>query len=401
VGVYQEARALRDEGLLKAFICGFYFDPESSKTRWIQWLPGRWKDRLIHELRRRGSDDLNSRDVISHPFWDILVTLSSRAGLSSRTTYGLLAHRNERFERAVAADIRRLRPDGVICYDSAALRPFEACDHVGAVKVLDQVIGHIQAATRIAELERSRNPEFADSFPIFPEHGLLERCTAEIRAADHIMAPSDYVVKTLVDAGADPSKISLFPYGVDTELFRPALTPREENEEFHILYAGQLSQRKGIKYLLQAFKELRIPQSRLTLLGPVIGQGRGFAPYEGLFQHVSGIPHHAMPEFYQKADVFVFPSLHEGSANVTYEALASGLPVITTFESGSVVRDSVDGYIVPAGHVEALKDRILNLYHDRDRRRQMAIEARRRAEQFTWTAFRHRVIDHVRQWQAN
>jgi glycosyltransferase involved in cell wall biosynthesis len=89
--------------------------------------------------------------------------------------------------------------------------------------------------------------------------------------------------------------------------------------------------------------------------------------------------------------VFVYPSLHEGSAIATYEALASGLPVITTANSGSVVRDSSEGFIVPIRDVEALKEKILLLYGDRQLREEMGRNARKRAEDFTWSAYRRRL----------
>src|SRR5262249_27834906 len=85
------------------------------------------------------------------------------------------------------------------------------------------------------------------------------------------------------------------------------------------------------------------------------------------------------------------PSLHEGSALVTYEALASGLPVITTENAGSVVRDGVDGFVVPIRDVTALQEKILMLYQNRELRREMGARARERAEQFTWAAHRARL----------
>jgi len=114
-------------------------------------------------------------------------------------------------------------------------------------------------------------------------------------------------------------------------------------------------------------------------------------PYEGLFRHISHVPYSELPRYYQSADIFVYPSLHEGSALAIYEALASGLPVITTHNSGSVVRDGVEGFIVPIREIEALKERILFLYQNKDIREQMSSQARKRAESFTWQAYRQRL----------
>jgi glycosyltransferase involved in cell wall biosynthesis len=98
-----------------------------------------------------------------------------------------------------------------------------------------------------------------------------------------------------------------------------------------------------------------------------------------------------MHRIFESADAFVFPSLHEGSALATYEALASGLPVITTENAGSVVRDGVEGFVVPIRDVAALKEKILTLYQDAELRREMGVRARERAEQFTWEEYRARL----------
>jgi starch synthase len=92
----------------------------------------------------------------------------------------------------------------------------------------------------------------------------------------------------------------------------------------------------------------------------------------------------------------VLPSLHEGSALVTYEALASGLPVIATPQTGSVVRDGVEGFLVPAGQIEPLAERLLQLFRDSGLRLEMGARARRRAEEFSWAVYGERLGAAVR-----
>jgi starch synthase len=87
----------------------------------------------------------------------------------------------------------------------------------------------------------------------------------------------------------------------------------------------------------------------------------------------------------------VFPSLFEGSAVVTYEALASGLPCVVTAEAGSVVRDGLEGFIVGARDVDALAARMATLGRDRELRARMAAAARARALAFDWPRY-HRAL---------
>jgi glycosyltransferase involved in cell wall biosynthesis len=99
----------------------------------------------------------------------------------------------------------------------------------------------------------------------------------------------------------------------------------------------------------------------------------------------------------QQADVFVFPSIEEGSALVTYDALACGLPVITTPNAGSVVRDEIDGLIVPIRDVGALAAALQRLREDRDLRERMGRSARTRAEEYPWSRYRHSLLAAYRQ----
>lgn len=160
---------------------------------------------------------------------------------------------------------------------------------------------------------------------------------------------------------------------------------------FRLLFVGQLSQRKGIRYLLEAFRNLHLPGAELVLVGSIIGSGKGLQHYRDVFQHVPNVPRSEVHHWFERADIFVYPSLHEGSALAIYEALACGLPVITTPNSGSVVQDGIQGYIVPIRDVERLKEKILLLYENRELRQEMSRRARLRAEEFTWAAYRQRL----------
>lgn len=233
------------------------------------------------------------------------------------------------------------------------------------------------------------HPDFADSLPTQVPDWLIERCGQEALLADCILAPSDYVRQSLVANGVEPSRIVLVPYGAELERFQPCW--KREDTIFRVLFVGQLSQRKGIKYLLEAFKQLCLPDVELVLVGGVVGSGKGLSRYRESFTHIGNVPHHEVHSYFQQADIFVYPSLDEGSALAIHEALASGLPVVTTPNSGSVVRDGIEGYIVPIRDVEALKEKMLLFYENKELREEMGRRARKRAEGFSWTAYRRRL----------
>jgi glycosyltransferase involved in cell wall biosynthesis len=123
------------------------------------------------------------------------------------------------------------------------------------------------------------------------------------------------------------------------------------------------------------------------------------APYRDQVEFLGRVGHGEMPARLASADVFVFPSLFEGSAVVTYEALACGLPSVVTPSSGSVARDGIEGLVVPAGEVEPLARAIETLGLDAGLRERMAIAARQRSLEFTWPRYHEavaRAIDDCR-----
>jgi glycosyltransferase involved in cell wall biosynthesis len=161
------------------------------------------------------------------------------------------------------------------------------------------------------------------------------------------------------------------------------------------LFAGGISQRKGIKYLLEAWRRIRRPGWRLQLLGPMPSDLRPLEPYRQIIEPLGRVAHGEMPSRMAAADVFVFPSLFEGSAVVTYEALASGLPSVVTPDAGSVVRDGQDGFVVPVRDVDALADRMKQLGDDPELRAQMAGSARSRALAHDWPRYHRSIVSAV------
>ena len=172
--------------------------------------------------------------------------------------------------------------------------------------------------------------------------------------------------------------------------------PKPARSGLRLLFVGHIGQRKGIRYLLEAVRRLG-PDVSLTLVGRVVCDPAALAPFRDVFRHVPHVPFHEVHTLFQDADVFVYPSLHEGSAFATYEALASGLPVITTPNAGSVVRHGEDGLIVPIRDVDALIAAIARL-RDPDLRAAMAAAARARAEGFTWGHYAARLAAHLDEW---
>jgi glycosyltransferase involved in cell wall biosynthesis len=387
---YELVTGLQRGGFACDFATGFLYTENGMAARLARLLPPSLRAIVERELRRRSHAEIDPSRLHSLAWPEIAYVALNRLGLQPGPLARVVGWRNEVFDRWVAARIRRERPAIVVGHDSSALLAQRAARAIGAVSVLNQVIGHIGSGLDEFREEADRAPEFAETL-VVPPRWIVERCRLEAIEADRVLAPSDYVRDTLIRHGTRPERIFVLPYGVDVERFRPAL--RRDHKVFRILFVGSLSQRKGIKYLLEAVRRLKLPGAELVLVGKKIGSDAAFAPYAGLFRHIQHVPYHEVHTLYADADIFVYPSLHEGSAFATYEALASGLPVIATPNTGSVVRDGLDGFLVQPRDVEALMERIELLYREPGRRSAMASSARRRAEEFTWAAYRRRLTE--------
>ena len=214
-------------------------------------------------------------------------------------------------------------------------------------------------------------------------HRFIKKLMREIELADFLVAGSQWVIDSYIDEGVAPEKMLLNPSGVDTEHFRPAAEPKDG--PFRIVFVGRISLRKGVYYLLEAYRRLALKNAELLLFGGLADDSRKvlerYRDLKGL-KIAKGDP---LP-VYQSADVFCLPSVEEGSSLASYEALACGLPSVVSTNCGSVVRDGVDGFVVGIRNVEQLVEKIGLLYEDHNLRREMGLNARKRAEEFTWGA---------------
>lgn len=390
----QTVQALQEAGLLGSYMTTHYYSRDRI-TQVARLLPPGLRARWTGAASRRSLASLPDGLVSTAPGWEWLRIAAGALSLPTAFRSEILRQRNLRFDRAVSAAVAKARPDAAHVFDTSALETLRTCRALGILGILDQSIGHVAHGKRLLDEEKELHPEFADSIEtISPE--LVARCTEEAQIAGAIFVSSAYARSTLEQIGVLPERIHQIEYGANTALFKPANQgERLKERPFRFLFVGSIGQRKGIKYLLQAFTKLDLPNCELVFAGGIVGSGSGLAAYKDRFLYRGLLPQPQLAPEYQQADVFVFPSLHESGVMAIHEALASGLPVITTPNAGSVVRDEREGFIVPIRNVEALAEKMLRLYQDRDLRLTMRENAICRAAEFTWERYRVRLAERV------
>ena len=210
----------------------------------------------------------------------------------------------------------------------------------------------------------------------------------EARLADHILCASSFTKRSLCWSGIAPERISVIPYGVDTELFRPAAGVRSGT--FKVLFVGQRMARKGLRALLRVWKQIAPADAELILGGGHQADAQLLHGFEGMYTDVPRMNEQALVRLYQSADVFVLPSIAEGFGHVYLEALACGTPVLCTENTGAadLVVQGKSGWVLPAGDATALEAQLRWILQHREQVRAMSPAARACAEQYTWPAFR-------------
>jgi glycosyltransferase involved in cell wall biosynthesis len=307
---------------------------------------------------------------------------------------GMMTPRFDRIARdlhdAMAARAPLEGLDFLVGWSGSSLRVIRAAKRVGARAVVVRGSSHIRVQQRLlAEEHASFGLPFA-----FDEASVVAELH-EFEEADYIQTNSRFARDTMIAEGVAPERIILNNTGVDPILFAPIA---RNDDHFRVVCAGALSLRKGSYYLLRAFAELDLPGAELWHLGPVMPEVRRVArPFFTDKVKLFGVkPESALREYYSRGSVFLMPSIEEGLAVVQVQAMACGLPLICTPNSGGVdllSGDGAEGFVVPIRDVDALKEKLLLLYQDRERCREMGRAARRRVlSNFTWDHYGDRMI---------
>lgn len=384
--VYQVVLALQRAGLLRQFITGIYYKPGLFPYSMARWLPAVCWNRALRELMKRRLYELDANLIASFPYIEavfrILGLVPHLEILASDQVYWL----SDLYFRWKLSQCRT-KPRLIYGFLGSALWTFRHARDLGIVSVLD-VPAMLDYPVVVARAKQKLGFDSGDA-------KISLRLQEEVRAADFIIVPSAAVAEIVTAQGVPSRNVFVLPFGVDVHRFYPGPEDMRMDGKFRALFVGKFAVGKGVHHLLQAWHELSLPEGELQIVGPVrdLAFAQGMRDQYSDFVEFGNIPHYEIHNLYRQSDIFVYPSLTEGSALVVYEALASGLPCIVTAESGSVVRDLVEGFVVPAGDVATLKDRIMRLYRDADLRHRMGKAARCRAEEFTWERYHNRLVD--------
>jgi glycosyltransferase involved in cell wall biosynthesis/peptidoglycan/xylan/chitin deacetylase (PgdA/CDA1 family) len=227
------------------------------------------------------------------------------------------------------------------------------------------------------------------------EDPAADRCIA---LADLLVCPSVFVRDSLPEV--DQARAVVIPFGADAV---PAVPVRADRTgPVRVLFAGNINQRKGVPFLLAAWRALALPpdQAELVLCGRQFAEAADWVRQAPPGVRFAGFQADMAP-YFAEADLFVLPSLMEGSAKAVYEAMAAGLPAVVTPHTGSVIEDGVDGLVVPPADAGSLADALQRLISDRALRERLGDRARQTAQHYSWEAYARAVAGLYDRWPVS
>lgn len=283
--------------------------------------------------------------------------------------------------------------DVFVGLSGSGLKTGRTAHHRGAKYVCDRGSTHIRVQAEYLHDEHERWGFEQGVLPASEVDCQTIECEeAEYEEADCITVPSSFTLRTFLDRGVPAYKLKKLPYGVNLDRFYPDGQPEEG--QFDILFAGAMCLRKGVPYLLQAYKKLRHPRKTLTFAGDSSTafiermQQLGLWPENAIV--LGHVPQRKLRQLMSKSHVLVLPSIEEGLALVQAQAMACGCPVIATSHTGAedLFDNEREGFMVPIRNGDAIAESLQRIADDADLRWRVADAALQRVKQMGgWSVY--------------
>jgi glycosyltransferase involved in cell wall biosynthesis len=378
---YYVAKALLDIGVLEKFYTSSYLN-----SRLFQAIANKLS---VNYLKRRFLGGLYGNRVSSAWHYEILEIALRLGRADSSKVNNAVFLRDEKFDSDLAKKLKKATFDTYWGFQGSSLQCLKAANGLDKNSVCEMTIAHLPFAKKLLTEEAKIQPDWADTidffnFPAWYEKRLIE----EPQHANKVIAISKFLKHSLIESGISEERITVVPLGFEPESIRyKEQTQSIRNRPLRVLFAGRVTQRKGISYLLEAMKGIEKTEIELHVIGNIHGNNETFFRHRNLFQYTPGVSQHTLFQKYCEYDALIFPSLLEGFGLVTVEAMGAGLPVITTANTNAyeLIQDEVNGYLIPIRSSEAIVAALLKLRQlSDDQFRNMRLAARQTALQYTW-----------------
>lgn len=377
----------------------FYTDicAEQGWPRLLDHLPAAVLPGAVRRLVGRRPHGIPKEKMTTFPsfgFHSAMRRLAHQTGPQS-TANAIWA--GEKFGRLVAS--RGFHgASGVYAFSGEALELLTAAKNQGLWTAVEQMIAPRTVVDQLVCEEDILHPDW-QSVMLDDENAaaFAAREQAEWALADAVICPSQFVAQHVIAAGCSLEKVVVVPYGVDDRFHIDARAAHVG--PLRVLTVGAVGLRKGSPYVGAVARALA-KQVEFRMVGPIDVEMPARQQLAKAVDLIGAVPRSEMRAHFEWADLFFLPSLCEGSATACYEALAAGLPVICTPNTGSVVRHGIDGYIVPIRDVAETADLLEQLSSNPTLLARMRENARARAREFTVARYGERLVEALTKHQT-
>ncbi|WP_419701188.1 glycosyltransferase family 4 protein [Mucilaginibacter sp. NFX135] len=367
------AKALYERGLLDQFVTDTYFSTKGSLANLPLIGP-----KLTAKYKKYDPGFTN--DVVSG---DWLGALSFRFRLKYSDRITAFKAANKRLGDRLIAYAKDKQPGKYFGFDTISIDFLEWGHDKGWKAYLEQCVAPRSSQIEMWQLFQEKyGIDYSSHIDYCRFQQDIER--KEWGYSSNIIVPSEYVKNELIkDGSVDINKVSVVNYGYTPNVSRETILNQIEQKfakkqnSFNILFAGNSGYRKGIKDILTIAEAFKNEPVQFLLAGLLENDAQDLVqkyPNKNLI-YLGKLSNEELAKQYLNADLFFFPSYLEGSALVLIEAMSWGLPIVTTYQSGSVIEDGLNGFLNNSGDVEGLKSSITKLLAQPELRFNMAISS--------------------------
>ena len=390
---------------LKYFASLFYgYDSYVGRLLQKKFVP-----HLVRSILVKRVVSLKDENIIrSGIYADVLFIILKR--FSTDLNQVVIYWRNRRIERRAIEHMRFSPPSIVISQQTLGYRILEEANRLGIPAILNYPIAHHSWASKILSEEKRINPQWSTNLGrSFFVKKIEEVYLREIYYASKILVGSNFVARTFIESGIEPSRILVSNYGSDffahsgKENFDLARrSPRKSDHPLNVAFLGQVVQRKGIGYLAEAFDMATLPEnSKLWIMGPVASRKlkRKLSKFKNIVL-TGKISKKEVRERLEECDLYILPSLVEGFALSAIEAMSLGVPVVVSQNTGvaDIVENYVDGFVVEARSLSDLVQILEYSAQHPEILRQIGISGYEKSLRYDWESYKNRTLNIIIDW---
>jgi glycosyltransferase involved in cell wall biosynthesis len=305
-------------------------------------------------------------------------------------------------DRSVARRLRKSPKSygGVYTHEDGAFETLTAARELNLRCIYELPIAYWQTLRQLLTEEAERLPAWRTTLGggVSDSEAKLNRKTKELELAEMVVCPSQFVARSLPESARSQKKIVIAPFGSPPASTRKSIITTNPANKLRVLFAGSMSQRKGLGDLFAAMRLLNRNDVELVIMGTPQAPIEFYRKEFNGFVHEASRPHAEVLELMCSCDVFCLPSIVEGRALVMQEAMSRGLPLIITPNTGGedLIDEGVTGFLVPIRRADQIAGKISWFADNRDALQEMSRAAQAKADQLTWEMYGKTIADAVR-----